>query len=333
MSVKLAVVIPVLNEVSYLANLIQTVIQMANNYEYEIFIADGGSLDGSVGLVNGIASNNPRVHYLHNVGKIQACGVNQVARSLDSTFTHLIRLDAHSLYPADFISNIMRAFEQYDVSSVVVPMHTVGQDGFTNAAALAFNSILGNGASAHRNSSGTTFVDHGHHAGFLLKDYLALGGYDETFIANEDAEYDFRLTSSGKKILLLNEAEISYFPRDSSLGIFRQYKKYGQYRFLNLWKHKSIPKIRQLLPVFSFWSLCLTFISVLLVPVFNSTALLLVIPFGVYVSFAVLASLALFKSSGIIRAGRASMIAMTAHLSFGFGFTASLLRCLVYVKS
>jgi succinoglycan biosynthesis protein ExoA len=331
--IKLAIAIPVLNEVRYLANLIQTVTQMANGYEYDIFIADGGSLDGSVELVKDVASNNSRVHYLHNAGKIQACGVNQVARSLDSKFTHLIRLDAHSLYPEYFISNIIRAFDQYDVSSVVVPMHTVGQDDFTNAAALAFNSVLGNGASAHRNSSGTTFVDHGHHAGFLLKDYLALGGYDETFIANEDAEYDFRLAATGKKILLLNEAEISYFPRDSSLGIFRQYKKYGQYRFLNLWKHKSIPKIRQLLPVFSFWSLCLALISVLLVPVFNSAALFLAIPFSVYVSFIVLVSLALFKSSGIINAGMASMIAMTAHLSFGFGFTASLLRCLIYVKS
>ena len=48
------------------------------------------------------------------------------------------------------------------------------------------------GGAAHRRLSGGGWVDHGHHALFALSKFRALRGYDEAFLANEDAEFDVR---------------------------------------------------------------------------------------------------------------------------------------------
>ena len=59
-------------------------------------------------------------------------------------------------------------------------------------------------------------MEHGHHAAFDRKAFLAVGGYDESFTHNEDAELDIRLRKSGAKIWLCSELGIAYFPRDLS---------------------------------------------------------------------------------------------------------------------
>ncbi|NJM35616.1 MAG: hypothetical protein HC850_13990 [Rhodomicrobium sp.] len=117
------------------------------------------------------------------------------------------------------------------------------------AIAAASNSRLGNGGSAHRGAALSRFVDHGHHAAFDREAFLALGGYDESFRYNEDAEYDWRLTQSGGRIFLLADAAIGYFPRADLVELARQYRNYGWGRASTVLKHGMIPRPRQLLPV------------------------------------------------------------------------------------
>jgi succinoglycan biosynthesis protein ExoA len=92
-------------------------------------------------------------------------------------------------------------------------------------------------------------VDHGHHALFDLDFFLKVGGYDESFRCNEDAELDVRIRQAGGKIWMCAPAAIDYFPRASVRGLIRQYWNHGIGRGHNIAKHRLVPKLRQLLPV------------------------------------------------------------------------------------
>jgi succinoglycan biosynthesis protein ExoA len=118
-----------------------------------------------------------------------------------------------------------------------------------NAVAATQNSVLGNGGATHRNSDASRFIDHGHHALFDLNAFLSLGGYDEAFSHNEDAEFDYRLARAGGKIWMCSEAAATYFPRSTPGSVAKQYFRHGQGRADMLVKHKARPRLRQLLPI------------------------------------------------------------------------------------
>ncbi|NBO18384.1 MAG: succinoglycan biosynthesis protein exoa, partial [Proteobacteria bacterium] len=105
------------------------------------------------------------------------------------------------------------------------------------------------------------WVDHGHHALMRIDAYKSVGGYDESFSHNEDAELDTRLIKTGKRIWLTAKTSLIYYPRAAALPLFRQYRGYGSGRVRNLLKHKTKPKLRQMLPVAVFPAFVLALLS------------------------------------------------------------------------
>ena len=92
--------------------------------------------------------------------------------------------------------NCWRRSDRTKADSVVVSMNAEGSACLQRAAAAAQNSLLGNGGSSHRIRSDGRWVDHGHHALMTTAAFKAVGGYDEAFSHNEDAELDVRLTKA-----------------------------------------------------------------------------------------------------------------------------------------
>ena len=92
-------------------------------------------------------------------------------------------------------------------------------------------------------------VDHGHYAAFDRAVFLSVGGYDETFSHNEDAELDVRLIGSGAKIWLCSDLAVTYFPRKTTGALAAQYFNYGCGRARTMFKHRRPPKVRQALPL------------------------------------------------------------------------------------
>jgi succinoglycan biosynthesis protein ExoA len=78
---------------------------------------------------------------------------------------------------------------------------------------------------------------------------LAVGGYDESFTHNEDAELDIRLRNSGARLWLCAELAVTYFPRSSLRALARQYFNHGSGRAKTMLKHRRAPRLRQMLPL------------------------------------------------------------------------------------
>ena len=243
------IVIPCLNEAAVLARVVADLLADDGLQAPLLVVADGGSTDGSVEIAQGIAARDPRVRLLRNPQRLQSAGVNLAVREFGAEATWLIRVDAHAGYPANYASTLIDEARRTGAASVVVTMDTRGKTPFQRAVAAAQNSLLGAGGSAHRCGGRAGWVDHGHHALFRLAAFRAIGGYDETFSHNEDAELDHRLGQAGGKVWLTDRASIVYYPRPTARALARQYFNYGKGRARTVIKHRARLKLRQALPL------------------------------------------------------------------------------------
>jgi succinoglycan biosynthesis protein ExoA len=305
-------VIPCLNEEEHVEHVVAALLRDAGDLDLKIVIADGGSTDRTRAIAERLARQDARVTLLDNPKRIQSAALNEAVKAHGKDADVLIRLDAHAEYPERYCERLIEAQEATGADSVVVSMRTVGSTCFQRAAAAAQNSLLGNGGSAHRNASAGHFVDHGHHALMRLGAFRAVGGYDEAFSHNEDAELDNRLNAVGYRIYLVGNTSITYFPRRSPAALFRQYFRIGRGRAQNALKHRKRTKLRHLVLVVIAPALCLTLFApistLFLVPALAWAFLCL--GFGLFLGLKLGDSCA--AASGI------AAIAMQAGWSFGF---------------
>ena len=312
------VVIPCLNEERYIENTLSRFMAEPPETVRKIVVADGGSTDRTLAIVAACAKHDDRIAILHNERRIQSSGVNRAVERYGDLAPFLIRADAHADYPARYCATLLQAQAQTGAQSVVVSMIAKGTTCFQTAAAAAQNSRLGNGGSAHRMAAEGRFVDHGHHALMEVKAFRAVGGYDEGFSHNEDAELDARLGLTGARIYLCAGADITYYPRKGPLSLFNQYRNFGRGRAMNIVKHRSRPKLRQLIPVMVGPAVCLSALSPVS-PIFAVPALCWAA-----------ASLVLGLIEGVRQrnfcVGAAGCTAMLMHLGFSTGFVVEVLR-------
>lgn len=300
------IVIPCLNEEAHLPALLEQL--CAQSAGALIVVADGGSTDRSRAIVEEAMTRFEGLRLIDNPARIQSAGVNRAVRLLGEGRRFLVRVDAHCLYPDDYAARLKKAAIAKNAQSVVVPMRTRGRSCFQKAAAAAQNSVLGTGGSPHRHVGTGIYVDHGHHALMEIALFRDVGGYDESFTHNEDAELDRRLANAGGRIWLEPTLALDYFPRKSPGALFRQYFGYGGGRARTLRKHRMRPALRQLLPA-------------LLAPM-----LLLLVPAiawaGISLSYGALLGLRA-RSLCVAAAGPAAMV---MHLGWSLGFWNGWLR-------
>jgi succinoglycan biosynthesis protein ExoA len=243
----LTIVIPALNEERYIAACLRSLLAQIDPSRSEILVIDGGSRDSTLKIVSEMATRYPLIRILHNPKRIQSAAMNRGASAASPRSTLLIRADAHAEYPAGFVATCIRDLVESHATSVVVPLRATGSSCFQRAAAAAQNSWIGNGGSRHRTLAQSGFVTHGHHALFDRRFFQELGGYDESFTHNEDAEYDHRsLVANGA--IWMSAIPVSYLPRDTIRGLARQYYNHGRGRARTLLTHRLRPALRQLLP-------------------------------------------------------------------------------------
>ena len=246
-----SIVVPTLNEESYIEACLTSLVGQWPEGSYEILVMDGGGTDRTQSIVATFSATHPAVVLRHNPRRLQSAAMNLAARMATPRATVLVRADAHAYYAPDFVQCCVSALLRNDATSVVVPMRTqaLRGAGLQHAIAAAQSSRLGNGGAAHRNGGASGFVEHGHHAAFDREFFRSIGGYDEEFTHNEDAELDIRAIAAGGRIWMCTEAAPIYYPRDRFGRLARQYFRHGAGRAKTLRKHHIKPRARQLAPV------------------------------------------------------------------------------------
>lgn len=315
------VAVPALNEAAHIRNCLDSLFSDPWLKEARVVVADGGSTDDTRAIVESMIVDHPTLWLVHNPGRLQSAAINTVFRDCAEDSTQFaVRCDAHATYPPQFVARVVQALIDWpDAASVVTPMDAVGKGCFQRAAAWVADTRLGSGGSAHRGGSRSGWVDHGHHAGFRIAWFRRIGGYDESFSHNEDAEFDRRLTQAGGRIRLVADIRLDYHMRPTLSGLARQYWNYGRGRARTVLKHRMRPRPRQIIPVMNLAGLVL---ALLLAPVSHWLLLFPVAYAGVLVAVSCI---------GVVRVGTAcglwAGVALGAmHNFWGAGFIWQVIR-------
>lgn len=317
------VVVPVLNEAYALEACLRSLLAPKGWTErVTIIVADGGSTDGTQDIVRTLTEEFPNLQLAHNPERLQSAGINRAVRQYGEDHHQiLVRCDAHASYPPGYIQNVAETLRRKKAESLVTPMDAVGTRPLQRAAAWIVDTKIGSGGAAHRGGKISGWVDHGHHAGFDLAWFRRLGGYDPTFAHNEDAEYDVRLRRAGGRIWLDADIRLDYLMRPTALGLLRQYWNYGRGRARTLRKHRTRPRVRQVVPVVNVLALMVSALLVAFSPVFLLWPL---IYGGVLTAVSIALAVRKRDFSGLLAGPALALM----HVGWGLGFLRS-----VFTKS
>ncbi|WP_374575542.1 glycosyltransferase family 2 protein [Phenylobacterium sp.] len=312
------VVIPCLNEERTIAGVLDRLLSDDQEERCFVVVSDGGSADLTRPIVRRYEEQWPgRVALLDNPGRYQSAATNIAVERFGEDFRWLVRLDAHSVYPKNYISRLIRAALERGADSVVVPMATVGSGCLQLGIAAAQNSRFGTGGAAHRHPGRSRWVEHGHHALFDLTKFRQVGGYDATYTHNEDAELDHRLVKAGAKIWLQGDLQISYIPRRDLGALFKQYFAYGRGRARTVMRHRAPLRVRQMLPLL----VPVAVLMALAAPWFPLAAL----PAAVWLTACALIGLSIGVRRRSVCAMSSAAALVVMHLAWGLGFQVQVL--------
>lgn len=244
------VVIPTLNEASHIKDTLHDLLSSdAAMSTVKIVVCDGGSTDATRQIVTEVSATHGNIHLVANPDRLQSAAVNlAVSVAAEPQHRILVRVDAHSHYPPGYVLQVAESLIEHEAEALATVMDTVGDSCFQRGAAWAMQTKIGSGGSAHRGGTTSGWVDHGHHAGFLLETFRNVGGYDTSFVANEDAELDHRVGLSGGRIWLNASIRLGYVIRPTIRKLAMQYWRYGKGRAQTVLKHRMRPRLRQMIP-------------------------------------------------------------------------------------
>jgi len=314
------VAVPTLNEAENIRACLASLFADPWMASVPVVVADGGSTDATCEIVRALQRDHPGLQLMANPKRLQSAAINAVAAAAPETARVLVRCDAHAVYPPGYVRAVAQdLLARPDAASLVTPMDARGQGCFASAAAWVVDTPLGSGGAAHRGGTRSGWVDHGHHAGFRLDWFRKVGGYDESFTHNEDAEFDHRLGLAGGRIWLEAGIRLDYSMRRGPRALGRQYWNYGRGRARTVRKHRLRPRLRQLIPVIN------------LVAQAGALALAPLVPLALLLPAAYLTALALVSLTGAARLGTACGLwagpaLLIMHTAWAAGFLVQILQ-------
>ena len=242
-----AVLVPVLDEVRHLERAVRTMSAQELDGDLEILVIDGGSTDGSRDLVARLSRSDARIRLLDNPAGRTPNGLNIGLRAARATY--VVRMDAHALYPPDYVARGIERLERGDVDCASGPQVAVGDRPTGVAVARALQSPLGvGGARFRRAGADEQDVDSGF-CGVWRRDLLLeLGGWDEDWPVNQDAELAARIRARGGRIVCVPQMAAQHVTRSSLRALARQYWRYGQYRAKTARRHPGGLRRSHVLP-------------------------------------------------------------------------------------
>ncbi|MCG3148781.1 MAG: hypothetical protein PCFJNLEI_02228 [Verrucomicrobiae bacterium] len=320
----ISVVIAIFNEEHFIERCLAGV--LAQDYpaeQMEIIVADGMSTDRTRELV----AKYPRVRLIDNPGRIVSTGLNRAVAAARGEI--IVRLDGHCEYPRDYVRRVVALREELNADSVGGVLAPVANGYVQRAVAAAYASPVGLGSAglkAEASADVVREVDTVHGGCWRRERLLAVGGFDEEMVRNQDDELSFRLRHSGGKIFQSLGIPVRYHVRNSYRKLFWQFAQYGYWKVRVVRKHPRQASVRHFVPA----AFVLTVGAGLVVAPFSSVGRWgLIAVVGFYLVAVAAVSLAqVWRTEKKLWPGLVMAVALI-HLGYGGGFLLGWLRTAV----
>jgi succinoglycan biosynthesis protein ExoA len=213
---------------------------------WEALIADGESDDGTADVVRLFAAQDPRITLVTNPGRTASTGLNAAIRA--SRGDIILRMDAHTLYAADYCRRCVETLERTGADNVGGAARTSTRGAWAGAISAAYHSRFSTGGARFHQESYEGWVDTVPYGCWRRTTLDRIGEFDEGLVRNQDDELNLRLLRAGGRIWQSREIRSWYMPRDSFGGLFRQYFQYGFWKVAVIRKHRLPASWRHLVP-------------------------------------------------------------------------------------
>ena len=310
----ISVIVPCRNEVAFIEAFVQAV--LAQRDALELVIADGASDDGTRARLHAAAAHDARLRVVDNPERITPVALNRaIAASLGEI---IVRMDVHTTYAPDYIAMCAQVLAETGADCVGGAWRPVGD----SAIALAFRSRFGSGGAASRREAYSGEVDTVYLGAWKRETLIALGGFDERLVRNQDDELNLRITRGGGRVWQDARIVSHYTPRNSFAALARQFHQYGYWKVAVIRKHRLPASPRHVLP---FGFVALLGLLALAAPWSAAAAAALATLLGLYAAAAL--------ANGLVAAPRQALGVAWAtacmQLGYGLGFGRGLLDMVV----
>jgi succinoglycan biosynthesis protein ExoA len=313
-----SIIIPIRNEEKYIVRCLDSILE--NEYpreQLEILLIDGQSEDRTRLIIKEYLQKFPFISMLDNPKRIQVVALNLGIHSAQGSI--IVRMDAHTVYPSNYISECVHLLRTKGASNVGGLMVAEGQNYVSKAIALAVTCPFGVGDAKYRVATKEEWVDTIFPGVWSKQTLLDLGGFQEDWVINEDYELNFRLRQMGGKILLSPTIKCHYFVRDSIVSMIKQYSRYGFWKVKTIVTHPDSLRWRQMIPPLFVIGLVLSLFLLLVNPLFVAIPLTYLI-----LNLSYTARLSYHK--GYKYFPLLPFLFLSIHLSWGMGFLCGLFK-------
>ncbi|HEV8725282.1 MAG TPA: glycosyltransferase family 2 protein [Candidatus Binatia bacterium] len=292
---------------------------------FELIIADGMSDDGTRNILKRLAKEDPRLRVVDNPGRIVSCGLNAAIRAARGKI--IARMDAHTEYAPDYVSQCLAALTETGANNVGGPARTRAHNYTQSVISAAYHSPFAVGGARFHNVNYEGYVDTVTYGCWRREVFDWIGLFDEELVRNQDDELNLRLIKAGGKIWQSSQIRSWYTPRASLRSLFRQYAQYGYWKVRVIQKHRIPASWRHLVPAGFLLSLILLAATALWWPIALWSLMVLV---SLYVSSNVIASFLTAARNSWRALPLLPIVFACYHFSYGYGFLRGILDFVVF---
>lgn len=298
-----SIVIPAANSAPTIGQAIRSV--QAQDYPHivDIVVAAADEESATVARTAG-------VRVVENPSRLTPVALNLAIAA--SSGEVVVRIDAHSTVPPDYVSTAVSILLETDADNVGGMQVPAGSSFWERAIAAAMASPAGSGDARYR-IGGPPGPSETVYLGVFRRSTLERhGGYDESFVRHQDYELNERIRAGGGTVWFDPRLKVTYRPRSSLRALARQYFDYGSWKRAFSRANPGSLRLRQMAPPIIVIALAGAFVASLWSP------WALLVP-GVYAAGLVGSGLFNMNRAGIAAFGVPPALA-TMHLSWGLGF-------------
>lgn len=312
-----AVVIPCRNEAATIGALLDAVASQTHAVD-EVLVVDDRSTDATLVTVAAWATAHPERPLVVVQGPGRGPGAAMNAGIRSTTCEVIVRLDGHSIPQPDYVATALAVLD--DPSVAVAGGVWLIEPGAPTRTARAIAAVvghwIGSGGAAYRHAHGPEVrrdVETVPFGVYRRSLWVAVGGYDETLVANEDFDFNHRARKRGGVVRLDRRTRVVYLARPTLLRLWQQYFRYGFWKCQMLRKSPGAIHPRQLAPALLAPWLGVTLVSAVLAPTGGTLAAAALYPLGLA------GAAAAFAARGHSAVATAAAVACV-HVGWSVGF-------------
>jgi len=264
-----ATVIPTWQEVTHIERCIRSL--MEQNYPshlHKILVVDGGSTDGTVGIVERLAEESvntggPTIALIENPFKYVSHARNIALDHLDRGVDFILEMIGHAWVPPNHLEVRVARFQAIE-SKLGSPLGGLGakviesdlpKEKVADWIEASLSCPLGgSGQFARFSKEGPTKIPP-----FTLyrRDAIEdVGGWNEEFITTQDSEINLRLIGNGWPLWRTPETYVRMAKRSTVKQWWRMGYRYGFWRMKHIIDAKSRIRIGEFLPLIGLLMVC-----------------------------------------------------------------------------